>query len=390
MTGILLITKRIQDRPSGGREKLCKLNHDCLRDIFGDALSVLELDALPALDSRQILKALNGNIDGVSEGIIAEIVRIIEKNKISCVFLDGSNLGKIAAQLKNLAPSVIIVTFFHNVESRFFWGSFKASKTPRALAVLFANYLAERKSVRHSDVMIALTQHDSRLLQRVYGRAATHVSPIAIDERQMAPLESSAKNMGSRNRCYLLFVGGDFYANRLGISWFIQNVAQHIRTKTVVVGKGLEALKLRLETRETIEIVGTVGDLSDWYLNAHCVIAPIFDGSGMKTKVAEALMFGKKVIGTPDAFSGYENVIGQAGWISATAGEFIEEIDRIEKQDIPRFDIEVRALFEQNYSYAAARARLARILQPLVLNSRDALQVDTDENVSESAANRGE
>ena len=38
---------------------------------------------------------------------------------------------------------------------------------------------------------------------------------------------------------------------------------------------------------------------------AALVIAPIFDGSGMKTKVAEALMHGKHVVGTPEAFSGY-------------------------------------------------------------------------------------
>jgi glycosyltransferase involved in cell wall biosynthesis len=361
MAGILLITKRIQEQPSGGREMLCKLNRDCLRDIFGDALSVLELDARPVSGAHLALQAFRGHIDGVSDAVLAEAADRIERKDISCVFLDGSNLGELAAELKRRAPAVSIVTFFHNVESRFFLGSFKASRTPRTFAVLLANYLAERKAVRHSDVLVALTEHDSRLLQRLYGRGATYISPMALEEKG----PSASGNTADPDKRYLLFVGGAFYANRLGIAWFIENVAPRIGIKTVVVGKNLEIMMPELQGKADVEIVGGVQSLADWYPGAHCVIAPIFDGSGMKTKVAEALMFGKKVIGTREAFSGYEDVAGQAGWICATAEEFVNAINRIERVALPRFDPQVRALFDRNYSYAAARERLARILEPL-------------------------
>ncbi|MBI1867937.1 MAG: glycosyltransferase family 4 protein [Methylocystis sp.] len=400
MAGILLITKRIHERPAGGREMLCKLNRDCLRDIFGDALSVLELDARPVSGVHQVLEAFQGRIDGVSAAVIAEAAREIERKEISCVFLDGSNLGEIAAQLKRRARDVSIVSFFHNVESRFFLGSFKASRTLHALAVLLASYLAERKAVQHSDVLIALTERDSRLLRRVYGRGATYISPMALEDRRLSANDAASGNVESRDKRYLLFVGGAFYANRLGIAWFVENVAPRIRIKTVVVGKGFETLKTRLETKADIEIVGAVQNLSEWYLNAHCVIAPIFDGSGMKTKVAEALMFGKKVIGAPEAFSGYENVTGQAGWTCATADEFVDAIDRIERVELPAFDLQVRALFDRNYSYDAARARLTRILEPLVRAKKDGSpftptsgsrkRPHADESVSDSVPNRGE
>ena len=41
-------------------------------------------------------------------------------------------------------------------------------------------------------------------------------------------------------------------------------------------------------------VVGEVESLAQWYHDAYFVVAPIFDGSGMKTKVAEALMYGKE------------------------------------------------------------------------------------------------
>jgi len=232
--------------------------------------------------------------------------------------------------------------------------------------VLVANYLAERKAVRCSDILIALTEHDSLLLRRLHGRGATHIAPMALQDKAVPANGAASENAATERERYLLFVGGAFYANRLGIGWFIKKVAPRIGIKTVVVGRGLEALKPGLESSANVEIVGAVQSLADWYFGAHCVIAPIFDGSGMKTKVAEALMFGKKVIGTREAFSGYEDVAERVGWICATEDDFVDAIHRTEPLELPRFDPQVRAIFDHNYSYEAARARLANILEPLV------------------------
>jgi glycosyltransferase involved in cell wall biosynthesis len=345
---------------------LCKLNRDCLKDIFGDALSVLELDARPVLGVQMVLDAFHGHIDGVSAAVVAQAAEEIERKAISCVFLDGSNLGEIVAYLKKRAPAVKLVTFFHNVESRFFFGSFRTSRTLRSLGVLLANYLAERKAVRHSDITIALSRRDSDLLRRVYGRAATVIAPMALEDKLSPKSDFATEAAVPPTEKYILFVGGAFYANKLGIGWFVENVAPRIGVKTVVVGKCLEALRASMETNGNVEVVGAVPSLAEWYFNALFVIAPIFEGSGMKTKVAEAMMFGKKVVGSPEAFSGYEDVAQQAGWICETADDFVDAINRMAHTELPRFDLGVRELFEQIYSYSAARTRLARILEPLV------------------------
>ena len=162
---------------------------------------------------------------------------------------------------------------------------------------------------------------------------------------------------------FALFVGGVFYANRAGITWFVKHVAPRIQVKTCIVGKGFEDLKDVLELDGRVEVIGAVDSLAQWYQDAHFVIAPIFDGSGMKTKVAEALMFGKKIIGTPEAFSGYEDITERAGWVCSTADEFVAAIGRAKDADLARFDPELRALYEAKYSFSAARSRLAAIME---------------------------
>ena len=175
--------------------------------------------------------------------------------------------------------------------------------------------------------------------------------PLALIRRAKPPQEKFA-----------LFVGGVFYANRAGIAWFVEHVVPRIEIKICIVGRGFEDLRQELERDGKVEVVGAVDHLADWYRDAHFVIAPIFDGSGMKTKVAEALMYGKKIVGTPEAFSGYEDIVDRAGWCCATADEFVDAISHAQREVTLGFDPQLRALYEEKYSLPAARERLAKIL----------------------------
>jgi hypothetical protein len=358
---IMLATKRLQGAPVGGRELLCQLNHDVLKAICGERLVLVELPRGRVRGLRQIINSLRGHIDGVSETVIDEVIRTIRTRNVGKVFVDGSNLGALVKSIKQECPNVEVSTFFHNVEAKFFLGSLRQAKRPRALAVLLANYLAERKSVAFSDKVICLSERDSCMLQKLYGRGATHVAPMAMKDMRPAGLAEEPVTSSER---YALFVGGGFYANRAGICWFVENVVPRIGIRISIVGRGLDDLKLRLEREGggKVTVVGAVDRLADWYRNAHFVIAPIFDGSGMKTKVAEALMFGKKIVGTPEAFSGYENVAGRVGWVCANADEFVAAIGRAEHTIEKPFDPDLRALYEEKYSYPAAYARLSEIL----------------------------
>jgi len=356
---VLLLTKQLDMSPTGGRELLCKLNFDALSKIYGERLVLFELPRRPLQGIRSVLSAFKGHIDGLDESTIDRVLQIIQRENVGKVFVDGSNLGGFVKVVKARLPQVEVSTFFHNVEARFFWGSLREKKSLRAMAVLMVNYLTERKSVRRSDKIICLSERDSRLLRKVYGRSATHVSSMALQDKMPADFAQCAKPPAEK---FALFVGGVFYANRAGIAWFVEHVVPRMHIKTCIVGRGFEGLRQELERDGKVEVVGAVDHLADWYRDAHFVIAPIFDGSGMKTKVAEALMYGKNVVGTPEAFSGYEDIAKKAGWVCTTADDFVAAIFRAQGLVTQSFDPDLRAIYEEKYSFEAAKSRLANIL----------------------------
>lgn len=356
----MLVTKTLQREPRGGRELLCRLNHDALAEILAEGLCVAEVHKSPVAGWQSVVAAFGGHIDGISDEAVAHIVTRIRREAVDTVFVDGSNLGEVVRQIKRSCPGVRVYTFFHNVEARFFLGSLRERVSVRALGVLLANYLAERKAVRFSDRLIALSERDSRLLGRLYGRQATDIFPMALRE-PLSPAEEHGA-LPPRDERFALFVGGAFYANRAGIAWYARHVAPRVHIRTFVVGRGFECLAGEMALGPNIQVVGEVRSVATWYRRAHFVVAPIFDGSGMKTKVAEALMYGKKIIGTPESFSGYEDIAPRAGRICATADDFVRAIEAADSFVGEPCDPELRAAFESRYSFAAAKRRLQRIM----------------------------
>jgi glycosyltransferase involved in cell wall biosynthesis len=353
--GVLLVTLLDPDAPPGGRELLCRLNARALLGVFDESLTVHQL---ARRSSPSLIRAVRGQ-PGFDPREIASVVARVGEVAAGQVFVDGSSLGHLVAPIKRAFPHVRVVTFFHNVEARFFLGAARAKRTALSLALLGANYAAERQAVRHSDAIVCLSRRDSETLRRLYGRGADYLSPMALDDA----LPSRPAIAPRRDR-YLLFVGGAFYANRRGIEWFARAVAPRSPLPTLIVGQGMEVLRDAFGGSPNLRIIGAVDDLAPWYVGAQCVVAPIFDGSGMKTKVAEALMFGKRVIGTAEAFSGYDRAVVSAGWLAEDAAGFLAAIDDAAKADLPAFDPALRALYDASHSLAAATRRMLEIMLP--------------------------
>lgn len=342
---------------AGGRAMLGRANLAALRDLLGERLVPFR----PARAASRYRDAWRGQVDGVDDAFIAGLLAAIAARRIDQMFVDGSNFGAAVAAVKRHAPHVRIVTFFHNVEARFFWGAARARPGAKALAVLAANYLAERKAVRASDVLVCLSARDSAGLRRIYGRGADAVAPIVLEDKGPGPGSGPAAPRPDAGD-YVLFVGGGFYANVAGIRWFARAVAPRIDLSVKIVGRGMDALAADCARAANVTLVGAVGDLAPWYARAALAVAPIFDGSGMKTKVAEALMFGKQVAGTPEAFSGYADDVVAANALCADADAFVAAIAAARASPPPACDPALRLLYERDHSPAAARARLARIL----------------------------
>ena len=110
-----------------------------------------------------------------------------------------------------------------------------------------------------------------------------------------------------------------------------------------------------------MEVLGYVDDIAQLYADAACVAIPLLSGGGMKIKTAEALMFGKHIFGTDEAFVGYELEYEKVGGKCNSAQEFIEKINAFLEQDTGGFYAYSRQIFEEKYSQQAVEGILASI-----------------------------
>ncbi len=103
---------------------------------------------------------------------------------------------------------------------------------------------------------------------------------------------------------YLLFVGSRFFANEEGVDWFLERVMPGVSPDIDfrVVGTICDALRDRTLLRMSIWRAGW--SILPLVCQRNGCGVPIFTGSGMKTKTIEALRFGRRVLGTKEAFVG--------------------------------------------------------------------------------------
>lgn len=346
---LMLLTTDDGQRPGGGRELLSRLLHAVLGELFADVHTVRLTGAGTAAGALR--GRLNG-LDGARLDAIAGQAAWLAPDR---VLIDGSNLGAAAAAIKARCPDLPVTTFFHNCETRFFADALRAAPSLRGLGVLAGHWQAERLALRHSDQCITLCERDGAELARRFGRGQDAVAAMALDDRRdpaCAPVQ--------RAQPYALFVGGGFFGNVEGLRWYARHVAPQLSVSTLVVGRGLDGLAGALPAN--MELVGPVDDLSPWYAGAALVVAPILSGSGMKTKVAEALMHGKRVVGTAEAFAGYGDAVLAANLRCDDPADFAAAVARLAANPAPPFDPALRELYARFHSRAALRATLAQVL----------------------------
>jgi len=357
----IFFSRAPKDGVSTGREMLSGL----LWRVFNECVEgACRIDSPWQAQSplKALLRGVRCWLDGLDRALVDECISSFGDCS-GTLFIDGSNYGRLAEDAKRRLPNATVITFFHNVEARFFWDGFLESRSPRSLIVAFCNYLAERKAVANSDVLVFLNARDADLARRIYRRSMgsprIEILPMCLEDR---PEALETVTVAPTQPIFGLFVGGSFFANVQGMKWFAENVAPFLPCMTYVVGKGFEAYREELEGHDNITVVGTVESVYDWYARAAFVISPIFHGSGMKTKTAEAAQFGRPLLGTSEAFTGFEKHIEVLGLECTTPKDFIDGIAGIVNGGL-RFDaMEIRSVFVDNYSQDAARRRMCALL----------------------------
>lgn len=294
--------------------------------------------------------------------IYRKICQEVDEPMNTVIFISHSTYGTIIKDLKKKYPALRIVCFFHNVEITMAYNRLKFKFHKGHLYEWVCYYMSEVYSIKYSDVLLVLNNRDRQLLHKFYRNTKeVFLFPTSLKDR-CPDIKLSLK----KRKLNILFVGTYFWGNIPGILDFIKEVMPQIDAHLYVVGNKMECLIPHLPSLSSnVEIVGKVSDevLDEYYKNADIFIAPINSGGGMKTKVAEAMMFGLPVIGTSEAFCGYDIDISSVGYRADSSEDFIQFIKELDGDRKLLFEKsqKARLLFEEKYSIKSSLSNLESI-----------------------------
>lgn len=293
---------------------------------------------------------------GLNRNCIIEILSKIKLENYDLIFLDSSVYGRLAKEIKKKFPNVRIITFFHNVEFDFIR---KIIYTGGLLHIfrIPSCFYNELLTAKWSDKLICLTNEDAKLINSLYTKKEIVQIPISFKSVKR-DLKSCKEN--TSNFISILFVGSYFYANTQGILWFINKVKLSANVRLIIVGKEMKKLQPLITNNNNIEIHNSVEDISYFYDQANAVICPLFYGGGMKVKVAEALMYGKKIIGTDLAFYGY-HAEKCSSMITTISPEIYKDIIENLDPNIRTYENSI-SHFEKYFSYSSTLKLFSEVL----------------------------
>ena len=324
----------INGKSSGGLQVLQR-NYNALRCKNSIVyFNLFDYYKISVLSKRMNL--LFGRYYALSNDNEQKVLKLCEN--MDFIWIDSAQYGRLAKIIKQKYPLKKIITFFHNCEYEYI-----KQEYPYNLVRQYIIKKNEEWACKYSDKIIVLNGNDKLAIQRLYGRIADAIIPISFSDKLIKFSKEEVSNTPMA-----LFLGSNFYANIHGIKWFIEKVLPFVNIKLKIIGKDMN--KANLPKSDKLEIIGYVENLDEIMQNADFMIFPIFQGGGMKVKTCEALMYGKNMIGTSEAFRGYEVDFEKVGAKCETAEEFIKSINEFPKKFISKFNEYSRNVFLEKYS----------------------------------------
>lgn len=283
-----------------------------------------DIDGLPDIGKKYFLKKYKNPfavfvnmLRGLPSFYYNEWKKIIKKinpDEYDLVYAEFSHHDFVAQWAKK--NGLKVATRVHNIE----WDmhlSVKRSKKfshykLRALLNGKSIFKREKKNMLLSDALIFLTAADLARAENLYGTKIAENSfivPICVNIKALSAAENPI------NKKYVLATGSLGYGpNAEGIVWFLNNVWSEVCKNSVFadiyfVAAGSnpsEEIKNLCRSLPRCILIENPPDIGIYFDFAEFYVAPIFTGAGMKVKVAEALLHGLRVVGTPHALTGYE------------------------------------------------------------------------------------
>ncbi|HEV2058445.1 MAG TPA: glycosyltransferase family 4 protein [Solirubrobacteraceae bacterium] len=218
---------------------------------------------------------------------------VVEQRSARLVHFDD-----LGVALSGPVPGTIGVFAPHNVEHRIMQGSAATDAGVRAAfaAVEWRKIRREEQAAwRRMSLCLAVSDVDAGVM-RDAGASRVELCPNGVDPVDQLDFPSRSDGQPLR----LLFVGTVSYRPyERGIAWFVREVLPRLRERVPVELDVVGSPPLKPVSAAGVRYHGRVPALQPWYERAHAVLVPVFEGSGTRLKMIEAMAYGRPVVSTP-------------------------------------------------------------------------------------------
>lgn len=280
-----------------------------------------------------------------------QCVKEIDWKKYDAVHIDSSRYYFLVKMAKE--NHVITAVRYHNIEKDYADSLYRIDSNIINFLQTIIFPQNEKKVTKEADLLIFITNNDQNRADILYQIEKSYkiINPVSIERRER-------REIYNNNKCSInLLITGtlNFGPNIRGILWFVNNVWKQVNNSniylTIAGFKPCNEIYDLVNRFQRIKIVDSPEDMHLIFEEADICVAPIFDGAGMKIKVAEALSEGLPVIGTPHAWIGYEK-INKGKYLVKNESEFLTAIEELTKriEEIRKLSDEIIADFNENLS----------------------------------------
>lgn len=245
------------------------------------------------------------------------------------IYIDFTKMAYVLKDIRKSGYRGQVIVRAHNVEADFFKINFYSKKT----FVNYAKYKVmkprERYMIKHSDKVLAITEVDKDRLIELYRipEEKIDICPVGVNlPKSDIKLKTE---IDSKLKC--LITGSMWFGpNAEATKWFIENVYPSVRSicELTIAGFRPNSSLIQLCRNNSIRIVDSPKSMVPYFESADMVLAPIFEGGGMKVKIAEAMSYGLPVVTTSHGAIGYNLKNNINIYVADEKKEFVNAIQK--------------------------------------------------------------
>jgi GT2 family glycosyltransferase/glycosyltransferase involved in cell wall biosynthesis/SAM-dependent methyltransferase len=194
-------------------------------------------------------------------------------------------------------------------------------------AMRMLNY--EEQMLQRFSAIVVLTQAEVDFLSRYTVKSHLYCHPMGVDCDFFSP------TLRKPDPQSVVFVGNFRHSpNTSGAMWLMERVWPHVlerypEAQLHLVGNNPTPEMCQWHGKKNVTVTGWVEDVRPYLQRARVVLAPVFEGAGMRTKVLEAWAMAKPVVGTPLAFEGLATEDAGFSFIASDSDTFIRRIQEL-------------------------------------------------------------